>query len=94
MVTQLLTGIGGPLSTEVSHPGGCGIDLIVEGELGWIKPVGDVQVAALAHNEAAAWRVGKKISVKMTKIPNKGVVWPNRKPLVPSGGAVMSKSEK
>lgn len=60
LVTQLFTGISGPLSTEVSHPGGRGIDLIVEGQLGWIKPVGDVQVAPLAHNEAAAWRVGKE----------------------------------
>lgn len=60
LVTQLFTGISGPLSAEVSHPGRRGIDLIVQGQLGWIKPVGDVQVAPLAHNEAAAWRVGKK----------------------------------
>lgn len=60
LVTQLLTGIGGPLATQVSHPGGRGIDLIVQGQLGWIKPVGDVQVAPLAHNEAAAWKVGTK----------------------------------
>lgn len=55
LVTQLLAGIGGPLSTEVSHPGGRGIDLVVQGQLGWVKPVRDVQVAPLAHNEAAAW---------------------------------------
>lgn len=54
LVTQLLTGISGPLSTQVSHPGGCGIDLIVQGQLGWVKPIRDVQVAPLTHNEAAA----------------------------------------
>lgn len=55
LVTQLLAGVGGPLPTEVSHPGGRGIDLVVQGQLGWVKPVRDVQVAPLAHNEAAAW---------------------------------------
>lgn len=54
LVTQLFTGIGGPLATEISHPGRRGIDLIIKGQLGWVQPVGDVQVAPLAHNEAAA----------------------------------------
>lgn len=93
LVTQLLTGISGPLSTEVSHPGGRGIDLVVQGQLSWVKPVRDVQVAPLAHNEAAAWgEWGKKHVRQVWKSQRKNpkcAFWPNIRTLHSSGAAAV-----
>lgn len=52
-VTELFTGICCPLSTEISHPWGGGIDLVVQGQLGRIEPVRDIQVASFTHHKAA-----------------------------------------
>lgn len=52
-VAELLTGICRPLSAEVPHPWGSGIDLVIQGQLGWVQPVGDIQVAPFTHHKAA-----------------------------------------
>lgn len=53
LITQLFTGFGGPLTAVVSHPLTGGVRLIVQGQSGWIQPVGDVQITSHTDNKTA-----------------------------------------
>lgn len=54
LLTDLLAGFRRPLAAEVLDPLRGGVGLVVEGELGRIQPVGDVQEAARAHHKTAS----------------------------------------
>lgn len=54
LLTDLLAGFRRPLAAEVLDPLRGGVGLVVEGELGRIQPIGDVQEAAHAHHKTAS----------------------------------------
>ena len=55
LFANLLTRLGGPLPAEVLDPLLRGrVGLIVQGQLGWVEPVGHIQEAAHAHDKATS----------------------------------------
>lgn len=54
LIAELFAGFGGPLTAVVSHPLTGRVRLIVQGQSGWIQPVGDVQITSHTDNKTAA----------------------------------------
>lgn len=56
LIANLLAGLGGPLAAVVLDPL-CGrVGLIVEGQLGRVQPIRNIQEAAHADHKTASWK--------------------------------------
>lgn len=81
LLTDLLTGFRRPLAAEVLDPLRGWVGLGVEGQLGRIQPVGDVQEAAHAHHKAASWKSTLISFVKKIKEKDRSLKDPKLVPL-------------